>query len=217
MPAAAELGVNLTAATDDRFRGHSISEGQPVSTLELADDMPSGGYFGASATGVATAHNGVKLLGEQEYAGYARRFADGLTLDVGAANANYTHFYSGGYPVGYSEVYGGVITNHFAAHIHYSPNYFRRGAETLYADTDVAWRVGARWRLSGHAGLLTAITPVRPSFLHRAQYDWRLGIGRKMGRLDVQLGVTGAGAPRDYYAGATHPRTGIVASVGRAF
>jgi len=61
-PAAAQLSGSLSFRTDDRFRGHSLSQGQPTLALDLSYDHPSGLYLDVVVRGVATHHAGPQLL-----------------------------------------------------------------------------------------------------------------------------------------------------------
>src|SRR4051794_35583423 len=62
-PAAAQFGAVVSAYTDQRFRGYSLSDGRPVGILDLSYDAPNGIYAGASGSLVATRHEGLKGLG----------------------------------------------------------------------------------------------------------------------------------------------------------
>jgi len=211
-PAPAEIGASLSVLTDSRFRGHSLSEGRPVATLDLSYDDVTGLYLGGSATAVATTHSGVQLLRFEENIGYARRLGSGPVVDFGITHSNYTEYFSGGYAARYSEAYIGLITKHFSSHIHYSPNYFRHGLSTVYADADVVARPAEKWRLNAHFGLLT------PMSRHQTTaYDWRLAVAKQMGAFDLQLAWTGGGPRPDYYAGRPRGHDAFVLGVSRIF
>ena len=87
-PAHAEIGLSAAVDSDDRVRGVSFSDGNPVFSLNLAYDHASGVYAGVSATAVATDHNGVEMLGDVVYLGYAGRLSAETSWDVGASNSN---------------------------------------------------------------------------------------------------------------------------------
>jgi uncharacterized protein (TIGR02001 family) len=216
-PAMAQLGGSLSFQTDDYFRGRSLSEGRPVATLSLSYDDASGFYAAGAATGVATRRDGVKLLGFQENLGFARKIGTGPTIDVGLTNANYSDYFSGGYHAEYREAYVGLITEHLSTHIHYSPHYFRGGISTLYADADGVLRPLPLWRLTGHVGVLTQLDGPRPTGEPRTRYDWRVGLGRRLGPLDLQLAWTQGGPERDYYDGEAHHRGTLVFAATYAF
>jgi uncharacterized protein (TIGR02001 family) len=209
-PSAAQVAASVTILNDDRFRGRSLSEGQPVATANLSYDDASGFYLGGAVTGVDTAHSGPELLGIEGFAGYARRLDSGPTIDLGVTNTRYTDYFSGGSGVDYTEVYAGVIFNHFSSHIRYSPDYFRKGVSTLYTDLDGVVEPLDGWRLNGHIGLLTQLAGPRPAGSADAHEDWRIGVSHKIGSVDLQLAWTGAGPGGDYYAGHQHGHDAFV-------
>ena len=210
-PAWGQLGASLSVASEDRFRGEPLSLGRPVATFSLAYDAPDGPYAGASLTGVATAHAGLRMLATQEYAGYARRTPSGLTLDVGLTNASYTEYYSGHRAVDYQEAYAGVIGPRFSSHLHYSPDYFGHGYGAVYGDIERLWRSPEGVRLLAHIGLLAPTDRDR-----RALVDWRFAVSRDFRGLDLQAAWTGIDAHRG------GPRSGggrsaVVVSATRGF
>jgi len=71
--AMGQVGAVLSAYTDLRFRGLSLSDGQPVGLADLSYDHSSGIYGALSGSIVATRHEGLKPLGLTLNAGYARR------------------------------------------------------------------------------------------------------------------------------------------------
>ncbi len=216
-PATAQLGGSFSIQSDDQFRGRSLSEGRPVATLDLSYDSALGIYLGAAATAVATRHDGVKMLGFQENIGFARKTKWGPVVDIGVANSNYTEYFSGGSTADYTEIYAGLSAHQVSAHIHYSPHYFGRGVSTVYIDLDGAVRPAPKWRLNGHVGLLAQTRgPLAPSARH-VHYDWRLGVTRQVGRLDLQLAWAGGGPQSDYYADRKRGRNALIFAVICAF
>lgn len=217
-PAAAQLGGTVSFQTDDYFRGHSLSEGRPVATLDLAYDDASGLYLAGAVTGVATRHSGVKLLGFSENIGFARKIGTGPVIDVGLTNTHYNAYDSGGTKADYREVYAGFVTDHVAAHVHYSPHYFRSGVSALYADADGVLRPFPLWRLTGHAGVLTQLDGPRAPGEPYTRYDWKLGVGRRLGPFDLQLAWTDGSPGPDYYdGGEPHHRGALVFGMSYAF
>ena len=214
-PAAAEVRVTGVIASDDRFRGRSVSEGRPVASLDLAYDAANGAYVGVTTTGVA--HAGPQLLAVQAYAGYVARLGTGPAIDVGVTHANYSSEYDGHNSGRYSEVYAGLVTRRFATHLYYSPDYFASGRSTLYGEIDSSVSPAPSWRISGHAGVLRVLHGPRGPGLRRPQYDWRIGVTKALGGFDLQLAWAGAGPEPDYYAGRTRSRSGLVASLTRLF
>jgi uncharacterized protein (TIGR02001 family) len=178
---SAAIGVQ----SDYRFRGVTLTDRQPVVTLDLAYDHPSGFYAGGSAVGVD--EDGFRALGFIEYAGYARPVGHDLSLDVGVNNQNLSQYAHKFYPVNYSEFYVGVIGRSLSAHVYYSPNYIKPGIDTLYADVDGSVKPAEHWRLFAHLG---ATTPVGGPAGRHERYDFRAGVARQFGNVELQASVT---------------------------
>jgi uncharacterized protein (TIGR02001 family) len=216
-PAAAQIQATASIASDDRFRGLSVSDGRPVASLDLAFDARRGGYAGIAATAVDTRYDGLKLLSVQEYAGFATRLRDGPTLDLGVTHTDYSEYYSGRHSTQYTEAYVGLIARRFATHLYYSPNYFGRGYSTLYGEVDTAAKLARNWRLSAHVGLLSRLDGARSSDAPATRYDWRLGAAALLRSFVIELAWSGAGPGRDYYAEGAGHRSGVVLALRHVF
>lgn len=208
LSARAAVGASLTAESDYRFRGVSLSDDRPVATLDVAADFANGVYLGASALGVWTAHSGFKALGLQEYVGYARRLNPDLTGDVGFTNANYTDAYIGGAAARNQEIYVGLSGHGIAGRLFYSPNYFNLGYPTLYGELNGVVRPRPRWRLSGHVGVLTRVDDRGGD---RAHFDWRLGVAREFDALTLEAAVTGSNGGDEDHDHARSDTAAVVA------
>lgn len=220
--AAAQVAVTATLASDDRFRGRSLSAGRPTAGLDIAYDAANGAYAGLVVTGVAARHAGPQLLSVQEYAGFARRLAAGPSLDFGVSHANYTEYYAGERGAQYTELYAGLITRRLAAHLYYSPDYFGRHAASLYGEVDTALEPARGWRLLAHAGVLRTLDRPelgygRSTQYEATRYDWRVGLATEVKAVQVELSWSGAGPDRDDYDRALRRRSGLALVLRRAF
>jgi uncharacterized protein (TIGR02001 family) len=186
LPAHAQLSGAVGIQSDYRFRGISLSEGQPVATLDLSYDHASGFYAGGSA--IAVNEDGPRALGFIEYAGFATPRIGRVSLDFGVDNQNLSGYAARRYQLNYSEIYAGVAGSHLSAHVYYSPNYFRWGVQTLYADVEASMKPADNWRLFGHLG---ATAPLGRIAGRRQRYDLRVGVARQFGPLELQASVTG--------------------------
>ncbi|WP_165837177.1 TorF family putative porin [Phenylobacterium hankyongense] len=213
-PAAAQVGASLSAASDYRFRGVSLSNGRPTLSLDLSRDDPSGLYMGASAT-VAGAHAGPQLLELQEYVGYVRRTRGPWAIDAGLTNSDYARYDERLPSIAYQEAYVGLVGRRLAYHLHYSPNYFGQPYGTLYSEVDGTIRTANDLRLSGHLGLLAPTGGRRDD--KDLQYDWRLAIAAAVRGFDVQLAWTGARPDSESEAGHARRRSALVVGVSKAF
>jgi uncharacterized protein (TIGR02001 family) len=184
-----QVAPSATITTNYLYRGVSLSDGQPALDLALLYDDKSGAYVGGSLIGEVTRHQGAQALGHQEYLGYAWRLRPGSTLDFGVNNLYYRSY---SYPVGHedaTEVYAGWVTSHLNYYIHYSPNYFRPGANALYGEVNGAVRLLRPLRLFGHVG---ALTPLGGGYDKKERYDVRAGIAAAFKHGEVQLAWTTA-------------------------
>ena len=215
-PAQAQVSGSVSITNDERWRGRSLSEGQPAATAALAYDDRSGIYADASATG-ALIDNRVELIGVAADAGYAWRLPSGTALDVGLTRRQFTRYFSGGRSTGYSEIYAGVSARSLSARIHYSPDYFGRGTNILYASVEGVLRPAPRWRVIGQLGALAwldgrPVPQVRP-----VQYNYSLGVARQQGAVELRLAWTNGGPDPDYFGGRPHSKSALVASATFGF
>lgn len=212
-PARAQVGASVSVASEQRARGEATSAGRPVATFDLAYDHPSGVYFGGSATAVATERSGLRLLDTALYAGVAHRLASGPTIDVGVIDTRYSEYGGFGRAAGYSEVYVGLLGRRLSTRIHFSPGYYRKDISTLYAELDGVLDPSATWRVSGHIG---GLAPLSSPYPRRISYDWRVGVERPIGRLDLRLALTGGGPAIRGYGPRVSRDAALIVSVGCA-
>jgi uncharacterized protein (TIGR02001 family) len=213
--AQAQVGLSAALESDDRLRGVSISNGDPVVSLNLAYDHASGFYGGVSATAVITRHAGWEMQGGVVYAGYAGRLSGQTSWDVGAINSTVSVYADNAYRYNYTEVYAGVTRNSLSAHLYYSPSYLGGGAPTLYGELNGAWRLARRWRLFAHGGVLTAVGQGAFTYSGRTQFDGRLGVAREFGRCEVHLAWTTTSARPELPPDSLQSRNAVV--LGAAF
>jgi uncharacterized protein (TIGR02001 family) len=203
-PAWAQVGAGLSADSDFRFRGDTLTDGRPSLTLNISYDHESGAYAGGSLVGAQGVHGGGQFVGYFAYIGYATRAGKGVSWDVGVSNAGLTQIIPGQasvrkYMFNYTEVYVGAITDNLSAHIHYSPDYFGEHVSTVYVDVDGAIRPVLHWRLFGHVGALTPVSGGEgPQGGRRERYDLRAGVAREFKRCEVRLAWTTASPDPEY-------------------
>src|SRR6185369_11635128 len=119
--AAAQVGGSVIVESDYRFRGISLSGGDPTAHLNLAYDHASGWYTGASLAGTEL-KPGSRKTALTAYLGYASRRGD---LGAWEAGAVLNRFFGLTY-YDYDEVYAGFIAERWTARVYYSPDYFGR-------------------------------------------------------------------------------------------
>jgi uncharacterized protein (TIGR02001 family) len=216
-PALAEISAEIELKSDDRFRGRSLSHGDPVIEADVSIDSDLGIYAGGSVTVTLTGERLAGLQGTNGYIGYATRIEDDLTVDVGVAGYAYTRRYSGNQADRYAEVYAGVTAGKFATYLHFTPNYLGRNVPVLYADFNLAQPLGSDWTLKAHAGLLTQASGRSRLAGRKTRYDTRLALSRPLLGLEAEVAWTFAGPDDAYYDGPWDGRSAIVFSLSQHF
>ena len=211
-PASAEPGISLSVASDDRFRGRSISGERPIATVQISYDDVRGPYAGISGTVVATAHDGLQPIRSVQYLGYAHRIGHGLTLDAGITNRVYTRYFTGEYGRVLTEGYVGIVGRRVSAHVYVTPDYDGLGGDAVYGEVNALLLERGRWSLSGHLG--AQVVPPEPGIPPlTTELDWRLAATRSFGRLGVSLQWVGNGPDH----GTKKWQSGAVLSATRSF
>jgi uncharacterized protein (TIGR02001 family) len=179
--AHAQFASSVALLSDYRYRGVSLSDGQPAAQLSLSYDAPSsGGYAGAMVSNVRLSReDAAQVIG---YAGVARRFASDWSWDVGMEYTQYTGHYS----YRYAEVYAGVNYRHVGVRLYYASDYFGLGRPVLYAELNASQNLGDRWYVFGHAGVLQS----NGAYEDRRRNDYRAGFGLTLDDFDLQLAWT---------------------------
>jgi uncharacterized protein (TIGR02001 family) len=216
-PAMAQVAVSVSADSDDRFRGVSLSDSKPVLSATIAWDHASGAYAGGSVIGVEGPASDPQALGYVVYVGLSERVNTGLAWDVGVTNSHYTEPTSDRYTVDYTEVFAGLVADNFSARLYFSPSYFGDGAQTLYLDVDGAVRPARHWRLFGHLGALTTVGGVAGLGSHRAYLDARAGVAFEFRSCELRLAWTVIGPEPDYPSGYPQGRDALVVGATYAF
>jgi len=215
-PASAEVGATLTLASQERFRGYSVSNGYPAATLSLSYDDASGPYVEGSAMVAGNASDGAERYRFEGNAGYALRLQNGPTLDAGIVHAEYKGYRIYGHQAVFTELYAGVIAGRVQAHVHYAPTYFQRGVSTFYADVDGSAPLAPQIRLTGHYGVLFQIDGRREE-AGTTMDDWRIGLSTDIKRLSFELALAGGSDKRSFYGVVKKGGTALIFSVTTAF
>ena len=216
VPAHAQIGASLTLASQDRFRGYSVSNGYPAAILSLSYDDVAGPYFEASVMAAGQPSEGIERYRFEENAGYALRIANGPTIDAGIVHADYSGYRIYGQTAVFTEVYAGLIVKQLSAHIHYSPNYFQRGVATLYSDVDGAVPLTPAFRLNAHYGFLLQ-TKGPHEAAGRTARDWRVGAATDLHHLTFELALASGAKKRSFYGGARVWGSALLVSATAAF
>jgi uncharacterized protein (TIGR02001 family) len=212
--AIAQLSATASWVSDERVRGVSLSDGQPAGQLDLSYDHQSGWYEGAFASNVKFFGRWQRELELIGYTGYAHRLRNGWSVDAGAAYSTFSNhtFYE------YSELHVGVTSDAVGGRLYYSPNYYGRNIQTLYAEVNGSQRLIEHFRLIEHAGVLQAIAGApRRAGADEAHPDFLAGVEYRLQPLSLQIArVFNNGAHSIYPvdAGYTHGVLTVRVSVG---
>jgi uncharacterized protein (TIGR02001 family) len=142
---AAQVSGSVGVVSDYRYRGYSLSDGDPALQASIGYDWAKGAYAGVFAsTADYGGDGGVQLV---PYLGYARRDAQGRSWDVGVRGSHFT----ANDEADYIEFHAGVAWRRVALRLHYSPDYFGQVSNT-YLELDGSVPIGERWRWLWHVG-----------------------------------------------------------------
>lgn len=206
----------MTVASEDRFRGYSVSRGYPAAMISLSYDDAAGPYVEGSVMIAGNPSEGIRRARFEANAGYARRLKNGPTLDAGVVHAEYGGYRIYGARAVFTEVYAGMISEYVSAHVHYSPRYFERGVSTFYAEIDVSAPLTPRIRLSGHYGMLFGVAGAQER-VSGTLPDWRIGAGTDFRKLRFELALASGSHRRSFYGAAEKGRTALLVSIAAAF
>ena len=214
-PSRAQVSGSATLVSDYRFRGISLSDNRPALQLALAYDGANGVYAGVLASSARPdPENGgdVHLL---PYFGFARRFNERLSWDVGIAYAAFVD--ASGYD--YPEIHAGLNSEHLGARISFARRYFGDDSDAVYLELNGSRPVSGRVRLLGHVGWLHHDT-TEESFpgLQRQHLDLRAGVGIDVMNCDVQIAwVSGDGDEVRYPGAPDVDHSALVLTLARSW
>lgn len=179
--AHAQLSGSATLVSDYRFRGVSLSNGEPAAQAGAVFDAANGVYTGLFVSSVRIAPHlatGLEAVGDL---GYAVRGARGITWDFGAA---YTHITRPDH-WDYADYYVGAAGTEWRGQLSYAPRYFGRPYSAVYAELDLTPDSQRQLAPVLHVGWLNS-EPSEGSGA-RSRWDGRLGVAYSSGRFTLQL------------------------------
>lgn len=181
-----------------------------MAILDLSYDARNGLYAGASGN-IEVSDEGVKALGLQLNAGYAKRLRSGLTLDMGVIHSTYSHYSGVNADRSYTEVYAGLGGKWLSSRVSFSPDYFGAGA-TVHGELDGQVKLTTNLRAQATIGVLV---PFRQSYRWNTepQYDARLGLDETLGRFSLHAAVTSRSDSHAAYGARHSGRNAIIFGV----
>ena len=183
--AHAQTSISATIASEYTLRGLSLSNGRAVPQLRIDHDTVSGWYGGAFASRVFLRGSDARVAAVG-YGGYAQRLASGLGWDAGLTRT----VFSRDARYSYTEAYAGVSADRASARLSLSPDNYGAGP-TAYFELNAVHPLGARLRLTGHAGLLHRFGEIYRAA--RDRVDLRAAVGADIGDASVELGLQARG------------------------
>ena len=193
-----------------------MSDGRPVAILDLSYDAPSGLYGTASGSVVVTRHEGLKALGVALNGGYAKRFSNGLTADLGMVHSRYSHYSGVASGRSYSEVYAGLSGKLIGARVSISPNYLGAVRWTLHGEVDGHVDLTSKLLLDGTIGLLVPLQRGDYGSESSVQMDARIGVAERVGPITLHAALTTRSGHSEIYSGQGHHRTALVVGISSA-
>ena len=208
------MSGTLSVVTDYRYRGISLSAGDPALQGSVVYDDPSGAYAGLFASNVEFAISHHRELEVLPYVGYVRRLASGLAVEIGAEYAAFT----GPGEYNYPELYVGLSGERVSSRLYYAPRYFGRDSGAFYVELNAVQPLSDRVRVLAHAGLLVNRgNDLRYGRADRTVLDGRLGIAADLPPFTLQASWVGVSSSAAGYPIQGDRRNTVVAAISCAF
>lgn len=183
-PAASDTSFTVSALSDFRYRGASLTHGRPSLKLNADYDSASGPYAGVQGAGVYYGDDTqweAELLG---YVGYATRLGDGKSAEVGVARFAFTHQHD----YDFNDWYVGLASDTgWSGRLHYARAYYGMEAAAAYAEVDKSYRLSADRGLFLHAGVLHLLPDAGMPVAHKDYFDVRLGMALDVRSAHVEI------------------------------
>lgn len=216
-PAIAQVSGTIAVQNDDRFRGRSVSEGEPVAMVALNYDLESGVSVGG-ATVLTTNGPNIGLLRASGHVGYAHSLSRTVAVDGGVVAQVYTDRYSGGRSQSFAEVFAGITVGAVALHASYSPSYLDAGLETLYLEANAVRDLGDDFRATAHIGVLNRLSGDGSFGGANTRWDAQVGVTKDVGLTSIFLNASTAGSGTGtYFDGPWQGRDALVIGISRSF
>lgn len=203
---AVSVSANVALTTDYRFRGVSLSGGDPAIQGGVDLALPAGFYVGTWASSIA----GGGAYGDMEldiYGGWSGDVAEGVTLDVGLLYYLYpTERNADGIDdnVDYFEPYASIATTLGPVEATLGVAYAWKqdslgGADNLYLYTDLGTAIpNTPISVSAHLGYTDGALapPLLAGALDDTGFDWSIGASATvLGSLEIGVSYVGVDGP----------------------
>jgi len=210
-PVRAQLGATLSADSDYRYRGVSLSDSEPSLRLTLNYDAVERWYVGASVTRAKLTGSDryTQLLG---YGGWSTPAFAGTSLELGLDGSHFAGI--SGYD--FAEAYAGLLGDRWSARLYFAPSYYGQHVQTAYVELNTYLPLDERSRVFAHFGVLYPLHGAVGE-ADRTRGDVSLGAALVLRAWELRLAWVAASRGGPYpavYGG--HP-SALVAGVSVAF
>jgi uncharacterized protein (TIGR02001 family) len=179
--AIAQMSGQISIASDNVFRGVSISDSRPSVAAEINYDGGAGWFVGGQAAQTqfyGQGHANPEIVVD---AGYVHALGSGLSWEAGATYSTFPNFTFWNYAEGFV----GILSDNWNARLYWSPNYFGRHQRTAYAEFNYSHPLGERLRLLAHVGAVHA--DAAQNIGNSRAFDASLGLGTTVSNVNIQM------------------------------
>lgn len=212
--AAAQVSGSISGVSNYRYRGVSLSHNDPAAQATIVYDDPHGWYAGAFASTVRIGSPATNEVQGIFFAGYAGTTPSGATLEGGAVYTGFTGSTSYAYP----EFMLGATYEAVNARVHYSPDYYGRGADSFYGEVNATHRLFEHVQVVAHVGALWTNARNIYGDAIATVYDGRVGVVLDYESFTLQVSWVGiSDAYTGYGLAGVRSRNGPVVSLSWLF
>jgi uncharacterized protein (TIGR02001 family) len=173
LDAFAEVSGTATLISDYRYRGYSLSSGQPTAQAGINYDDSSGCFAAGMLAGVRFEADSGWELQSVGSVGVAGRLDSGLGWEGGASYASF----SASHDYDYGEAFVGISFGPLVARLFYAPDYYRQGLPSAYLELDATHALTPHMTLDARLGIRRSDPWGRGAIAARVtQFDFRLGL-----------------------------------------
>ena len=217
--AQAQAEASLALVSDYVYRGWSQTDGTPTLQAELNWGLPGGFYLGFWGSGVDFGGGGAHPARVEAdlAAGLGGGDEEGLTWDLALLSYQYP---ASDTDYSYTEGALNLTRGEWGLEATWSPDQWASGGEGGYLGLELGHALGELWSVSAGAGCSFWSRPARLALFGAGSpartLDWKLGLGRSLWGLDLELGLCGLDARGSRLAEGLGG-TRVVAGISRAF
>lgn len=194
--AGAETSVGIVS--DYRYRGLSLTGGQPSVHVAWAWDGDAGGYAGVVAAGTEIGEEpGVQLV---SYTGRGWRLQNGRSIEAGVQYVAFSRHRN----EDYAELYVGALSDRWSMRAYYQPEPLGDYGPAAYVEGNLSRPVGERILLFGHVGAGWRGGPLAPG-TDRTYLDGRIGVGMEAAAFNFYVQYVAVAGRTGYLAGDVGP------------